>query len=82
VLSLPQSIAHDFRDIGFPKLLSLLDCIKQQSRKLRSAKSFVSLPFSYLIPYVNGQKNQRIGPKSQDRPSREAYRMPAVPHMV
>jgi hypothetical protein len=45
VLSLPQSIARDFRDIGFPKLLSLLDCIKQQSRKLRSAKSFVSLPF-------------------------------------
>ena len=36
-------LAHDFRDIGFPKLLGLLDCIKQQIRKLRSTKSLVSL---------------------------------------
>jgi len=30
--------------------------------------------FPNLIPYVNGAKNQKVGPESQESLSREAYR--------
>src|SRR6516225_1401919 len=65
VLQLLQSIAHDFRDIGFPKLLGLLDCIKQHSRKGRSAKSLVSLHVQFFS-LSHDVSNALVGDRSVD----------------